>query len=211
MFPRPSQRVLLNSASSEEATLLVSKIPHSNVSSSMFRYLLLNFFLSPCNTRFWWTLTRVFIIGLDIFFTWTNAADDEKIYSILNMIISRIDQAATARGVNIPYLFMNDAGSEQAVLQSFGADNVRRLKSIAAKYDPKEVFQRLQNDGFLLRRVLWTWVIEPEVWTDDEEKKLRDGKIVLIFLLCLCWSVPDVPISTTWVALHRLSQLHTWC
>lgn len=98
-------------------------------------------------------LTQALTIGLDIFFTWTNAADDEKIYSILNTIISRISQAATVRGVNLSYLFMNDAGNEQAVLQSFGADNVRRLKSIAAKYDPKQVFQRLQNDGFLLRRV----------------------------------------------------------
>lgn len=98
-------------------------------------------------------LHKLHIIGLDISFYWINAADDAKVYQILETIISRITQAAIARGLNLPFLFPNNAGHEQAVLQSFGADNVQRLKAVAAKYDPKRVFQRLQNDGYLLSRV----------------------------------------------------------
>jgi FAD/FMN-containing dehydrogenase len=38
-------------------------------------------------------------------------------------------------------------------MRSYGEDNVEKLKDVAAKYDPDGVFQQLQNDGFLLRKV----------------------------------------------------------
>ena len=48
---------------------------------------------------------------------------------------------------------MNDAGYKQKVLKSFGAGNIAKLKRISRLYDPRQVFQKLQNNGFLLRDV----------------------------------------------------------
>lgn len=53
----------------------------------------------------------------------------------------------------LDFVFMNDACATQPVLASYGADNVRRLRDTAARYDPEGVFQTLQNDGFLLRKL----------------------------------------------------------
>jgi hypothetical protein len=48
---------------------------------------------------------------------------------------------------------MNDASRDQNPLASYGKDNVQKLKTVAAKYDPSQVFQKLQNGGFLLSRI----------------------------------------------------------
>ncbi|KAI3329680.1 hypothetical protein F4824DRAFT_516653 [Ustulina deusta] len=53
----------------------------------------------------------------------------------------------------LPWLYMNYADKSQPVLQSYGPDNVRRMKQVAAKYDPKGVFQRLCPGGFKLADV----------------------------------------------------------
>lgn len=47
----------------------------------------------------------------------------------------------------------NDASRDQNPLASYGAANVAKLKAVARKYDPSQVFQKLQNDGFLLWKV----------------------------------------------------------
>ncbi len=38
-------------------------------------------------------------------------------------------------------------------LRSYGDDNVRRLKDIARKYDPQEIFQKLCRGGFKISDV----------------------------------------------------------
>lgn len=48
---------------------------------------------------------------------------------------------------------MNHASYTQDVLASYGAKNLDRLSSVAEKVDPKKMFQNLQNDGFLLRKL----------------------------------------------------------
>lgn len=57
------------------------------------------------------------------------------------------------RGLNVSHIYMNDAARDQDPLATYGSDNVQRLKEVAAIYDPGQVFQNLQNDGFLLRSV----------------------------------------------------------
>lgn len=47
---------------------------------------------------------------------------------------------------------MNDAGYQQNPLASYGAANLNTLKSVSKKYDPKQVFQKLQNTGFLVSK-----------------------------------------------------------
>ncbi|KAI0140547.1 FAD-binding domain-containing protein [Xylariaceae sp. FL1272] len=50
----------------------------------------------------------------------------------------------------LDYIFMNDAEASQRVIESYGAEDVNKLRSVAARYDPGGVFQKLQNAGFLL-------------------------------------------------------------
>lgn len=55
-------------------------------------------------------------------------------------------------GLSIPFVYMNDAAYDQDPLSSYGAENLEKLKRISIRYDPGQVFQRLQNNGFLLRK-----------------------------------------------------------
>ncbi|KAI1799809.1 FAD-binding domain-containing protein [Daldinia bambusicola] len=87
------------------------------------------------------------------FITWTDPTQDTTIFNISQRITQRCTEASKAKDLLLPYLFMNTAGKTQKVLQSYGAKNVEFIKTMAAKYDPKQVFQKLQNDGFLIRNL----------------------------------------------------------
>jgi hypothetical protein len=56
------------------------------------------------------------------------------------------------RDIGIPFLYMNDAARDQNPLASYGSESLAKLKAVAKKYDPRHVFQTLQNGGFLLSR-----------------------------------------------------------
>ena len=47
---------------------------------------------------------------------------------------------------------MNDAGSFQDVIASYGAESVERLTAVSRSYDSHQVFQEIQNNGFLLSK-----------------------------------------------------------
>ncbi len=52
----------------------------------------------------------------------------------------------------MPFLFMNDASRDQNPLASYGSESLARLKGVSKRYDPSQIFQALQNGGFLLSR-----------------------------------------------------------
>ena len=53
-------------------------------------------------------------------------------------------------GAGLPLRFMDDANHAQNVLGSYGAGNLERLRAVSEQYDQPHVFQKLQNNGFLL-------------------------------------------------------------
>ncbi|KAL3486289.1 hypothetical protein BJX62DRAFT_228877 [Aspergillus germanicus] len=65
-----------------------------------------------------------------------------------------IESLAEARGVLLECKCMNFARGSQKVLVSYGAENVKRMQEVAAKYDLEGIFQTLQNGGFLPRDIL---------------------------------------------------------
>ncbi|KAI1466907.1 FAD-binding domain-containing protein [Daldinia caldariorum] len=87
------------------------------------------------------------------YITWTSPAQDTAIFDVSQRITQRCTEASEAKNLLLPYLFMNTAGKTQKVLEGYGAENVDFIKRIAAKYDPGQVFQNLQNDGFLIRNL----------------------------------------------------------
>ncbi|KAG8166973.1 hypothetical protein KVR01_002662 [Diaporthe batatas] len=47
-----------------------------------------------------------------------------------------------------PWIYLNYAHSSQEVFESYGPENVSRIRDVAKKYDPEGVFQRLCPGGF---------------------------------------------------------------
>ncbi|TGO19530.1 hypothetical protein BPAE_0340g00040 [Botrytis paeoniae] len=60
--------------------------------------------------------------------------------------------AATIDGM-LSWIFMNYADSSQNPLSSYGIENVKKMKEVAAKYDAEEVFQKLCPGGFKISEV----------------------------------------------------------
>ena len=85
---------------------------------------------------------------------WNDAEDDAEAEKALGGILQGIRKLAEEKGLLLDFVFMNDAWKEQKVLASYGKENLRELQQTADKFDPEGVFQRQQNDGFLLRRSL---------------------------------------------------------
>ncbi|KAF2710660.1 FAD linked oxidase-like protein [Pleomassaria siparia CBS 279.74] len=97
----------------------------------------------PEKTHQWWT-TLV---------DWADAKDDETVRSAPIATTDAWRQLSQERGLEVPYIFMNDASRDQNPIASYGQQNVQRLKTIASEYDPEQVFQKLQNGGFLLKNL----------------------------------------------------------
>ncbi|KAM7205914.1 hypothetical protein V8F33_000744 [Rhypophila sp. PSN 637] len=96
-------------------------------------------------------LSAVPQVWYEWYINWKNPADDGAVAAIVKKVREKLDKAARQKGVLLPYLFMNVAGREQNVLASFGKKNLHEIKAVAKKYDPSGVFQRLQNNGYLIR------------------------------------------------------------
>ncbi|KZL73739.1 FAD binding domain-containing protein [Colletotrichum tofieldiae] len=83
---------------------------------------------------------------------WSNKEDDDAVYAFASTLLERINAEAEARGLGNDYIYMNYAGQFQDVVSGYGKENKDRLKVVAKKYDPKEVFQKLQPGYFKLDR-----------------------------------------------------------
>jgi hypothetical protein len=81
--------------------------------------------------------------------SWNNAADDDAVNRVMSNIMRDIKKASVELGVQNDWVYMNYAAKFQDVIASYGASK-KKLKTIAKKYDPKEVFQKLQPGYFKL-------------------------------------------------------------
>ncbi|KAI4909887.1 uncharacterized protein J4E92_010503 [Alternaria infectoria] len=84
--------------------------------------------------------------------SWNNAADDDTVYQVMSDIMKAIKSDAVKQGVQNDWVYMNYASMFQDVIASYGSDSKSKMKTIASKYDPKEVFQKLQPGYFKLDR-----------------------------------------------------------
>ncbi|KAF1847782.1 FAD-binding domain-containing protein [Cucurbitaria berberidis CBS 394.84] len=86
---------------------------------------------------------------------WSNSADDDRINRFAARVKDRALAAATAQGKASPYLYMNYGSPYQNVVAGYGPENQARLKAISEKYDPTNVFERLQPGYFKLDGAPW--------------------------------------------------------
>ncbi|KAI0016494.1 FAD binding domain-containing protein [Xylariomycetidae sp. FL0641] len=66
---------------------------------------------------------------------------------------ARAEAEARQAGTLVDFLYMNYAAPTQDALGSYGADNVRFLREVAARYDPAAAFQTRIPGGFKISRV----------------------------------------------------------
>ena len=89
-------------------------------------------------------------VMIDMTAAYTNKADDALVQSVINDIVGRQRTVLKSHGHLMDFIYLNYADSSQKVFQSFGADNVAKLKAVSKKYDPKGVFQKRVPGGFKL-------------------------------------------------------------
>ena len=83
---------------------------------------------------------------------WKNPTDEERVRDSVRKIVDAAEDASKTNGTYLPFKYANYASRDQDPLASYGEENLRRLRDVARKYDPEEVFQRLLNGGWLLSR-----------------------------------------------------------
>ncbi|KAI1178838.1 FAD-binding domain-containing protein [Nemania sp. FL0916] len=96
----------------------------------------------PLEDHQWWTTV----------IDWRDAKDDDLVRSIAIETCDAWKTLGQERGSYLPYIFMNDSSRDQNPLAAYGPENLAKLRHIALKYDPEQLFQRLQNGGFLLSK-----------------------------------------------------------
>lgn len=65
--------------------------------------------------------------------------------------VEEVRALAAERGLDRTFLFLNDAGDGQKVIEEgYGGESLEKLRTAARKYDPEGVFQKLCAGGFKL-------------------------------------------------------------
>lgn len=88
----------------------------------------------------WWTIVA----------DWDSAEDDELVRESMSDITDKWKDLAKQKGTHLDFEFMNNAAGDQNPLRSYGETNLQKLKNISMKYGKAQVYQSLQNGGFLL-------------------------------------------------------------
>ncbi|KAF3042865.1 hypothetical protein E8E12_000806 [Didymella heteroderae] len=88
------------------------------------------------------------------YISWQGAEQDALFQQAGADLIDRIRAYAVSIGADNPYLYLDYADITQDPLAGYGAENVKKMKAAAQKYDPQSVFQKLVPGGFKLSKVV---------------------------------------------------------
>ncbi|KAF3004844.1 hypothetical protein E8E13_004761 [Curvularia kusanoi] len=87
------------------------------------------------------------------YISWQGAEQDALFQQAGAELVDRIRTYAKSIGADNPYLYLDYADITQDPLASYGAENVKKMKAAAEKYDPEGVFQKLVPGGFKISKV----------------------------------------------------------
>ena len=82
---------------------------------------------------------------------WNDPADDDRILKFHSDVIKRVKAEAKSKGLDNDFIYQNYASQFQDVFSSYGKKNQEKLAAISKKYDPTQVFQKLQPGYFKLK------------------------------------------------------------
>ncbi|KAI8626388.1 hypothetical protein F5Y19DRAFT_466404 [Xylariaceae sp. FL1651] len=78
---------------------------------------------------------------------------EEFAYPKVKAWAKAVNEFAVTMDCNLEWTYLNYSDKSQDPLGTYGTNNVKKLKSIAAKYDPNQVFQKLCLGGFKISEV----------------------------------------------------------
>ena len=81
---------------------------------------------------------------------WSSSVDDDRITAAANRTVDQSVALAKFMNLDYKYIYQNYASQGQDVFSGYGAVNQQRLIGISKKYDPEQLFQRLQPGYFKL-------------------------------------------------------------
>ena len=91
--------------------------------------------------------------------TWTSIlaqyqddSDKDMMSKILDNMTSWMNSNGKDKDLLLDNLFANDAGANQNVMASYGQESLANLKAVSGKYDPDQVFQKLQAGGWFVSK-----------------------------------------------------------
>ncbi|KAI9868557.1 MAG: hypothetical protein M1830_005645 [Pleopsidium flavum] len=103
------------------------------------------------------------VLGLDrykknlflfqIYLAWNGAKQDDFLQRTGDWLISELDTYAQSIGKANPYIYLDYAYKTQKPLESYGKENVKKIRAAAKKYDPEGVFQTMVPGGFKISKV----------------------------------------------------------
>lgn len=79
---------------------------------------------------------------------WRHEKDNATVTNFVAKIFGMAVEEGKKRGLLRDFMYMNYASAGQDVLKGYGEENYDRLKKIAKKYDPEEIFQNLMPGYF---------------------------------------------------------------
>ena len=89
-------------------------------------------------------------LGFTINIGWNLASDDAKAYSLMTLILEKVEDLTKSPNLYDPFVFLNDAFTTQPVIHRYGEANLERLQHVSKVYDPGRMFQYQVPDGFKL-------------------------------------------------------------
>ena len=89
-----------------------------------------------------------FVINFAVW--WSDVEDDGVVLAAARRVIDRSTEKAKEMGAFHRYLYQNYADISQDVFAGYGEENLKRLREVSRKYDPEQVFQKLQPGYFKL-------------------------------------------------------------
>ncbi|KAL1792959.1 hypothetical protein ACET3X_009466 [Alternaria dauci] len=81
---------------------------------------------------------------------WWRQEDDAIAHSATRALLQKIEKVTKSSAAYVRYIFMNDASWDQAVVNSYGTNNVRYMRQVRERYDPSHTFYDLVSGGFKL-------------------------------------------------------------
>ncbi|KAI0150225.1 FAD-binding domain-containing protein [Xylariaceae sp. FL1272] len=84
---------------------------------------------------------------------WDSQQNDTVAEQAIDELYKGMQKVSREHGQWLDFIFMNEGKWTQDVLSGYGEANVQIMKELSLEYDPKGVFQKLQKDGYLLRKV----------------------------------------------------------
>lgn len=95
-------------------------------------------------------LTRTLV--WQTYLAWKEPSLDDQFHSWGLEFIDELNSFAESKDAGNPFIYLDYAYKSQDPLASYGEENLKKMKEVAKKYDPEEVFQIMVPGGFKLSR-----------------------------------------------------------